>query len=779
MSTSLKVILKQTQPFYQQGAPLLLEAHAMYQEEATGQLIAQLKWRNLSHKTVQAVNVILHCADSFGATLEETSYQYMDVSAPSQAVFGTQNAIRVINERTRECTVSITDVSFTDGTIWRAIRGKTCEPLPNSIPQKFSGALFSQFERDLKSQGIEEARHYTPQTQDDLWQCGCGNWQKKADETCIKCSATMAQILKLSEPNALEMRLEAYNKAEEEKRIAMEKERLEQEKRDKALKKEQAAKAKKNKCIGVIVTTIVVALVAVYVFVLTPMIDYNEANTLLEEGKFDEATYAFNEMGDYSDSKIKAMEAQYRKGKFLLQNARYDEATNLFLQLNDYMDSKTRALEAQYKKGEMLLENKKYDEATIAFLKAGVYLDASTRAYKLHYDYAEELLKQGKYDDAAENFLKAGTYSDASTRAYKLHYDHAEELLKEGEYDDAVASFTKAKKYSDAEERIFDTYYQKAQALLAQGEYDEATENFLNAGAYSDASTRAYKLHYDHAENLLAQGKYDDAVESFQKARKYSDAEERVLDTYYQNAKALMASKDYVNAYDLFLTMKGYKDVDNLLATADNLLAAAKKPFTQVNNIVTYGQYEQENNTNNGKEDIEWIVLDYDQLNDRALLISKYGLEALAYQEGNVFTDYPTWAKSDIRAWLNKDFLNSAFTAKEQAGIQTVTVSTPSFWGHSGGADTQDKVWLLSREEAETYFKSDDARKTKATAYANANGASEYKGCCWWWLRSPSYLSDGASYVDYDGSLYGSNVSYSDYVARPAFWLDLKSADIY
>ena len=55
MAAQFKEILKQTVPYYQQGAPLLLEAYAVYEDIATGKLIAQLKWRNLSHQTVQAV----------------------------------------------------------------------------------------------------------------------------------------------------------------------------------------------------------------------------------------------------------------------------------------------------------------------------------------------------------------------------------------------------------------------------------------------------------------------------------------------------------------------------------------------------------------------------------------------------------------------------------------------------------------------------------------------------------------------------------------------------
>ncbi len=287
--------------------------------------------------------------------------------------------------------------------------------------------------------------------------------------------------------------------------------------------------------------------------------------------------------------------------------------------------------------------------------------------------------------------------------------------------------------------------------------------------------------------------KYLEAIQAFEQLKGYKDVDKQQV--YYQ---ARLYEKDnlLIDAVDTYNSISLFRDSSDRatkILNSDDYLAAVeavaetKKLYTQVNNIVTYGQYEQDNDVSNGKEDIEWIVLKYDQANDRALLISKYGLEAKAYhQEGNDDAEYPTWAKSDIRAWLNNGFLNSAFTAKEQAGIRTVKVSTPSYKGYkgkvfSGGVDTQDKVWLLSRDEAETYFKTEDERKTKATAYANANGAYENddNGCCWWWLRSPGYSSSSASSVYGDGSLDRSGVFSSSNVARPAFWLDLKSADIY
>lgn len=58
---------------------------------------------------------------------------------------------------------------------------------------------------------------------------------------------------------------------------------------------------------------------------------------------------------------------------------------------------------------------------------------------------------------------------------------------------------------------------------------------------------------------------------------------------------------------------------------------------------------------------------------------------------------------------------------------------------------------------------------------SNLNGI----GCCWWWLRSPADGPYGASLVYPDGRLFGCGVYSTDICIRPAFWINLDSADIH
>ena len=206
--------------------------------------------------------------------------------------------------------------------------------------------------------------------------------------------------------------------------------------------------------------------------------------------------------------------------------------------------------------------------------------------------------------------------------------------------------------------------------------------------------------------------------------------------------------------------------------------------FCNVGDYVTFGSYEQDNNTGNGQEPIEWLVLDYDAANNRALLLSRYGLDAQPY---NIEHSKVTWEKCTLRTWLNGTFLNKAFTAQEKARIEVTNVDNSNSQGYSqwrtkGGKNTKDKVFLLSYAEVNhylgvTYNNSRMTSRITPTAYAVKQGASTYSSTktAGWWLRSPGRALYSAAHVKADGSLGDYNVSLSFDCVRPALWIDLES----
>lgn len=233
------------------------------------------------------------------------------------------------------------------------------------------------------------------------------------------------------------------------------------------------------------------------------------------------------------------------------------------------------------------------------------------------------------------------------------------------------------------------------------------------------------------------------------------------------------------SAYELFRTLGSYKDsaehVNNLLET-DPILPCRS---AQKGDLVQFGRYEQDVDLSNGPEKIEWLVLE--RLEDQLLLLSMKGLEGKPYH--TVPFESITWENCALRSWLNSDFLNTAFKEKEQSFIPVVLNQNKdqSAVGTDGGADTEDRVFLLSETEASIYLNSeinqDMIGKARSTRYCeDHNTETNEEGYVSWWLRSPGVYPYSAQFVDQNGKLYLSG-AYVDidyqFAVRPAIWLDL------
>ena len=217
--------------------------------------------------------------------------------------------------------------------------------------------------------------------------------------------------------------------------------------------------------------------------------------------------------------------------------------------------------------------------------------------------------------------------------------------------------------------------------------------------------------------------------------------------------------------------------------------------------IIEFGKYQQSYNSekNDWNEDpIEWIVLEKDSENKRALIISKYILDVrpITYKSGEKNT---TWGNSNIRAWLNDEFYNSAFTAEEKNKIKEVQLVNEDNDDYMtlGGRDTTDKIFLLSISEARKYFSNGDnlgnkdqlvrAGAAKGTEYAKhrrlgiipKNKQDEYEE---WMLENSAYnlRSPGGSQERTAAVGPDAIISTSGFVGtglnrrgvRPAMWIE-------
>lgn len=242
----------------------------------------------------------------------------------------------------------------------------------------------------------------------------------------------------------------------------------------------------------------------------------------------------------------------------------------------------------------------------------------------------------------------------------------------------------------------------------------------------------------------------------------------------YNKAVALIDEGSVVEAYEALMSLGKYKDSADKASSIYDKYKEEKLKVAKTGDYVFFGAYEQDNDTSNGKEDVEWLVLEVKD--GKALVISKYALDCKPYNTSD--TDV-TWETCTLRKWLNNDFINATFSVNEKAMIPTVAISAdenPKYRTEPCDA-TKDQVFLLSIAEANKYFNSDKARQCKPTDYAVANSTTKYSYSdnCLWWLRSPGDIQSYAAEVLSSGYVLedGVNVDNHNNMVRPALWIEI------
>ncbi len=350
-------------------------------------------------------------------------------------------------------------------------------------------------------------------------------------------------------------------------------------------------------------------------------------------------------------------------------------------------------------------------------------------------------------------------------------FEEGLEFFEKGDYDRAFARFQvsgDAKGYSPAQNMLGVCYRdglgteqditeaERYFRLSAAQGYAEAEEN-LTALLESQVSVEDKSIAYQEAMNLFFAGLYEEAKAAFEALGDY----ERSAD-FVAMCDQKMENKEEQAQAEAALTLPYETTIQSPeIAWADNV---------KIGDYVVYGSYEQDNNTSNGKEPIEWLVLDAQP--DKVLLISKDALESRQF---NDYHAYVTWQFSTMRRWLNSDFYRDAFSEAEKLAVVSTEIRTEALSKNNSvaGDNTLDYVFLLSTAEAEQYFASNEARKCGMTSYASLHAATDQTK---WWLRTSGTKNDSACFVDNAGGVHSSGdaVTRTGMCVRPAVWISRK-----
>ena len=229
----------------------------------------------------------------------------------------------------------------------------------------------------------------------------------------------------------------------------------------------------------------------------------------------------------------------------------------------------------------------------------------------------------------------------------------------------------------------------------------------------------------------------------------------------YTAAADALGQGDPYAAYAQFDALGDYRD-----APAQRKKALKQFLTTvQSGDCISFGSFEQDGNTQNGKETLEWIVLSVKE--PYVLLLSKNVLDVQPFSG----TDSAAWNDSALRRWLNADFFADAFAPKQQAQILLAKRKDAK------GGETAERLLALSAAAVDAYLAPDDPHRLGVcTAYAAAKSDSVTAGeSVAWWLRTPGTEAPCTAVVNAQGETNAAGIP-ADSAAvgvRPAFWLHL------
>lgn len=168
---------------------------------------------------------------------------------------------------------------------------------------------------------------------------------------------------------------------------------------------------------------------------------------------------------------------------------------------------------------------------------------------------------------------------------------------------------------------------------------------------------------------------------------------------------------------------------------------------------------------------IEWLVVEKDLQNRRALLVTRHTIDWEGFADCPIIgSGYDTsWDESYLKAWLNDDFYNDCFSSEEKERIIPISDKTK---------ESTDKVFLLSVDEIMKYF----GEGTSAIAFApivdrvTTSGIKDelleisYSPTIWW-TRTLGKTKDVVMCVDSQGTFCEMDSNCDEVGVRPAVWV--------
>lgn len=477
MSERYSKVFSLPENLYAEGAPVVIAAGALLKDNQTGRVVAQLKLRNISPKTIKAATVSLSPMNTVGNPLgDAVSYEYLDLNSTRDTDFGSKSAIPMPDITTRSFNAAVVEVIFTDNSVWSANEA-AWEPLKS--PEPLTSRLDNEMVKQFRIEYGSGARNFFLE-QKDLWHCVCGAVNRQGETKCHSCRKPIYDLRNID--------LEALKERKEQRLVENQKQ---------AAKEATAARERKEAAIKTALKAGIIAVVAVLlIIIVTSLVKtaqarqaekarlnaYNSAVALIDAKQYDEAIAILQELADYKDSVQQIQIAE--KGKQEVLNA------------------------TAYEKAVSLLEKKDYESAVLAFEALGEYSDSAKLLIESKYQYALKLMQSKNYGKAVTIFSGLNDYADSKEMACECEYLRAMELIAQEDYSGAYSALQTIPEYKDAAEYLSHMYMVPQKIILTN---NVGREDSVCFGYNSDGKMNEAQGPYDWNYGFSRDGVLDSA----------------------------------------------------------------------------------------------------------------------------------------------------------------------------------------------------------------------------------------------------------------------------
>lgn len=550
---------------YIENSPIQIEEGALLKDTINHTIVAQLKFKSMTSKTIVAIKVSFTCWDAFGNLLEEKNeYKYVDLKANCFDSFGQREAITLNDASIRKIEVSYIFVQFSDGSSWQ---NDNCNWESIPLPQKLT----------LKKELLDEYKllttnksEYMPDIYKNLWFCSCGSYSLQEYSFCRNCGVNRSIVFEKNSEQILEEKRNSrlYDIAishmncatTEEEFITAHNEFYEispykDSEKLQIVCNEKAIAAKNNK---------------IYVDALA-LVEKAEICQKNDEKiqPLEEAITLYDKIQNYKDANEKLIEVK-------------DSLNSVRQTIDDEKERKAEAKKKKVKRAKIIIYSILIAALLITFLiKFGIPM--------IKYNNAANLVEEKNFDAAVERYTSLGDFKDSSDKVVETKYLKANYLFDSKDYINAKEAFSLVKSYKDSENQIKECVYQ--QALLDEGkkEYSVAAKLFNEVYRYKDSSDH-FKACYQYLfEESYKSKDWESANKYYNGLDKGTISTEKANEVFYNYGKELLQSKQYRDAIIMFNRADNYLDASELCNEAKYLLVKSSNN----NDLETYNYLNQ------------------------------------------------------------------------------------------------------------------------------------------------------------------------------------------